>query len=323
MVDASPSKTNRIARIEKLLLSTSVDVDALRAACWSGVPPHLRPTVWRILSGFSKMDSLIRKRGEYATQLVSSYYHDDPNKRTAEEEAMWHQIEIDIPRTCPGEPFFQNKRVSVAMQRILYIWALKHPASGYVQGINDLITPFLSVFVKEIAENPNDIQDENTWMQIEADTYWCFTKFADPLSEHYTFAQPGIQKMVFKLEELIKRLDQKLHHHIVETCQIQFLQFGFRWCNCLLMRELPHQLSIRLFDTYLSEGPHFVVLHVYVCAALLMKFGPMCLDLDFTELVMFLQNLPTKQWTAADIDVLLSQAFVWKSAFEGSPNHYH
>lgn len=268
------------------------------------------------------MESLNRKRTEYATQLVPSYYHDESTKRSPDEETMWHQISIDIPRTCPGEPFFQNKRVAQAMQRILYIWALKHPATSYVQGINDLMTPFLSVFGKETAETPCDIVDEQTWMQVEADTYWCFTKFADPLAEHYTFAQPGIQKMVFKLEELIKRLDAKLHHHIVVECQVQFLQFGFRWCNCLLMREWPHALSVRLFDTYLCEGPHFVSLHVYVCAALLMKFASQCMELDFTELVMFLQNLPTKNWTLSEVDLLLSQAFVWKTAFENSPSHY-
>ena len=34
-------------------------------------------------------------------------------------------------------------------ERILYIWALKHPASGYVQGINDLVTPFFVVFLSQ------------------------------------------------------------------------------------------------------------------------------------------------------------------------------
>lgn len=35
-------------------------------------------------------------------------------------------------------------------ERILYIWAMRHPASGYVQGINDLVTPFFVVFLQEI-----------------------------------------------------------------------------------------------------------------------------------------------------------------------------
>lgn len=34
-------------------------------------------------------------------------------------------------------------------ERILFIWAIRHPASGYVQGINDLVTPFFIVFVCE------------------------------------------------------------------------------------------------------------------------------------------------------------------------------
>lgn len=29
----------------------------------------------------------------------------------------------------------------------MYIWAIRHPASGYVQGINDLVTPFFVVFL--------------------------------------------------------------------------------------------------------------------------------------------------------------------------------
>lgn len=33
------------------------------------------------------------------------------------------------------------------MERILYIWAIRHPASGYVQGINDLLTPLYVVFL--------------------------------------------------------------------------------------------------------------------------------------------------------------------------------
>jgi hypothetical protein len=38
------------------------------------------------------------------------------------------------------------------VERILYIWAIRHPASGYVQGINDLVTPFLIVFLQDHVE---------------------------------------------------------------------------------------------------------------------------------------------------------------------------
>jgi hypothetical protein len=39
--------------------------------------------------------------------------------------------------------------IAQMLTRVLYIWALHHPASGYVQGINDLLTPFIAVFLSE------------------------------------------------------------------------------------------------------------------------------------------------------------------------------
>jgi TBC1 domain family member 2 len=36
---------------------------------------------------------------------------------------------------------------------------------------------------------------------------------------------------------------------------------------------------------------------------------------------MFLQSLPTKGWTEKDIELLLSEAFIWQSLFKGSSAH--
>lgn len=43
--------------------------------------------------------------------------------------------------------------------------------------------------------------------------------------------------------------------------------------------------------------------------------------MDFQEIMMFLQSLPTKQWTEKDIELLLSEAFIWQSLFKGSAAH--
>ena len=44
---------------------------------------------------------------------------------------------------------------------------------------------------------------------LEADSFWCFSKLMDGIQENYTFAQPGIQKKVAALKELISRIDGK------------------------------------------------------------------------------------------------------------------
>ena len=90
--------------------------------------------------------------------------------------------------------------------------AIRHPASGYVQGINDLATPFLVVFLSEYLEgyvetwSMTDLPPEKM-LDVEADCYWCLTKLLDGMQDHYTFAQPGIQRLVFKLKELVARID--------------------------------------------------------------------------------------------------------------------
>ena len=61
---------------------------------------------------------------------------------------VYRQIAIDVPRMSPLVGLFQQRCVQEMVERILYIWAIRHPASGYVQGINDLVTPFLMVFLQ-------------------------------------------------------------------------------------------------------------------------------------------------------------------------------
>ena len=94
----------------------------------------------------------------------------------------------------------------------LFPRAIRHPASGYVQGINDLVTPFLVVFLSEYLEGSmdnwsiTDLSPEKI-SNVEADCYWCLSKLLDGMQDHYTFAQPGIQRLVFKLKELVRRID--------------------------------------------------------------------------------------------------------------------
>lgn len=58
-----------------------------------------------------------------------------------------------------------------------------------------------------------------------------------------------------------------------------------------------------------------------MCAALLVKWSAKLVTMDFQEIMMFLQSLPTKDWTEADIELLLSEAFIWQSLFKGSSAH--
>jgi hypothetical protein len=83
----------------------------------------------------------------------------------------------------------------------------------------------------------------------------------------------------------IKRIDKKLHDHLINE-NITFMQFAFRWMNCLLMRELELNCIVRLWDTYLSETNRgFDDFHVYVCASFLTSVWAQLKTLEFQDLV--------------------------------------
>lgn len=70
-----------------------------------------------------------------------------------------------------------------------------------------------------------------------------------------------------------------------------------------------------------AEETGFSQFHLYVCAAFLVKWSEQLMKMNFQEILMFLQALPTREWTEKDIELLLSEAFIWQSLFRGSRAH--
>ncbi|XP_075218943.1 TBC1 domain family member 22 [Lycorma delicatula] len=328
---SSESDTGKMAKFQALLDTALLNLNELRQLSWSGIPTEIRPNTWRLLAGYlpasleRRQQALERKRLDY-WNLVKQYY--DTKERDETYQDTYRQIHIDIPRMSPLIALFQQKTVQEMFERILFIWAIRHPASGYVQGINDLVTPFFVVFLQEVLKSGEDLDSlevsslpKHKQDTIEADSFWCLSKFLDGIQDNYIFAQLGIQQKVNQLKELIQRIDGTLHKHL-QKHGIDYLQFSFRWMNNLLTRELPLRCSIRLWDTYLAEADSFASLHKYVCAAFLRHWRQqLLLEKDFQGLMLMLQNLPTQNWTDAEIGMLVAEAYRLKYTFADAPNH--
>lgn len=320
----------KVQKFQAVLDAENVDLNALRKLSWNGVPTEFRAMVWQLLLGYlptnkgRRETALARKRKEYVDS-IPMYFDVADNERTVQEGETLRQILVDLPRTNPGIPYFHQPAMQKAMERILYIWATRHPASGYVQGMNDLLTPLLIVnmcpYVDDVMRADIGALDPQTVLNVEADSYWCLTKLLDNIQDHYTSSQPGLQRMVLRLEDLITRIDQELHHHF-EAESLQYMQFAFRWMNCLLLRELPLRAILRVWDTYLSEDRGgFENFHVYVCTVLLKTFKDKLMTMQFQDILMFLQEIPTSDWGEEEVEPILSQAFILSTLFEDSPSH--
>mmetsp|Transcript_11363 Transcript_11363/g.33460 ORF Transcript_11363/g.33460 Transcript_11363/m.33460 type:complete len:510 (-) Transcript_11363:40-1569(-) len=284
---------------------------------------------------------------------------------TAEVDAeVLRQVRKDVPRTVPDLALFREPRMQSRLERALYVWSHRNPAAGYVQGMNDLAVPFFIAFLKgyhhqrqsEDDADGKDSEEEECLDEdgaagaldsraprraledvpdavlddVEADVYWCLSRLLSGMQDHYTHAQPGIIRMIRHLEDVLTAIDPDLSDHFQRT-GVEVLHFAFRWMNCLLVRELPLNCVLRLFDSYLSEedAAGRDELHVYVCAAMLVRYSSRLRSMEHDDLLEGLtqpstsgedegSGLPLGEITCSDVEVMLGQAHVWRTTFGGS-----
>ncbi|KAG0682575.1 GTPase-activating protein [Pichia californica] len=315
-------------KIVKALTKSNFEISELKKQSWSGIPSSLRSLVWQILVGYlptntnTRTSVLNRKRKDYINSITRLF-------RSDKDQSLWHQIKIDVLRTNPSIKLYSFETTHRSLEKILYLWSIRHPASGYVQGINDLVTPFFQVFLNHylsINININEFDPKCLPKEllniIEADTYWCLTKVLDTIQDNFIHEQPGIIRQITELKNLIKRDEPLLALHF-ENENLDFIQFAFRWMNCMLMREFKLNLIIRMWDTYLSDFPTgFSQFHIYVCCAFLRRFSDYLMEMEFQDIIMFLQDTSkTLDWTEDDIEMMLSEAYVWQSLYENAAAH--
>ena len=337
----SPKNSKIIKKINQICSQDFILIEELRNVCWNGIPTDeslIRAECWKILLGLYplkkelKQSSFQRKKDEYIDmcEVYKNALSNPDEVMNDEELKTYRQIQKDIPRTMPESSLFQNDKVQFMLTRVLYIWSLRHPASGYVQGFNDLCIPFFIVYFLEKFPNKNidtilklnneefKTLSEDTLTELETTIYYSLTKLLDRIQTNYTHNQPGITKMIKKMELIVEKVDPKLYDYLKQF-EIDYVQFCFRWMNCFLIREFPVKLILRLWDTYFSEEKGFSEFHLYVCACLLLTFSEKLKAMtEFQELIVFLQNLPTANWRIEDMDMLLAKSYSIKMLYSNS-----
>ncbi|KAG8844891.1 GTPase-activating protein [Serendipita sp. 405] len=97
-------KAQKRQKFVDCLTAENVDIAVLRKLAWSGIPEELRPISWMLLLGYIPLSAatrntvLSRKREEYENLVRLTFARGTEGL----DQQIWHQIEIDVPRTRPG-----------------------------------------------------------------------------------------------------------------------------------------------------------------------------------------------------------------------------
>lgn len=328
-------QAKKIRTFAGLLSNPVVNLERIRDISWAGIPDQFRPTIWRLFLDYEPVNAALRvqtlehKRADYFDCLQRVFGESQRHLWTSAQKQTQTQILRDLPRT--HVTLLRSQRVQDLFERVLFVWAVRHPASGYVQGMNDLLQPFFFVFLSQFAdvENCFDLSDltdidfipDEKLREVEADSFWCFSKLLDGLQDLYTKDQPGLYKMLNSLQNVIQKVDPKLAAWISQE-EIEYQEFAFRWMNCLLVREFPMPLVLRLWDMYLSNHSKISVTHVFVCAAMMTTLSERLVGVPHAEFVMKIQQIDPKEWKMDDMDMIIAQAFVYESKFSQSSSHF-
>ncbi|CAD8168752.1 unnamed protein product [Paramecium pentaurelia] len=314
----------RIEQFEIILEQQIIDLEQLKQLTWRGAPQVYRAKVWKLILKYippnhMSQTSVIQKKRQDYIQYIKNYY-EQIHERDENEERIKTMISNVVLRTQPDYQLFRDPKIQKLLKRLLFIWSQRHPMSSYVQGINDIASPLIAVFLNEYVRvdfNKFDVPPDfhklpdDIFLDMEADIYWCLCKIIENIQDYFIHNQSGVSLACEKINNILSFIDPTILDYFQQQ-QIDFNHFAFRWVICLLVREFPLYLAIRILDTYLSEGDNMANLHIYTVSNLILKCGLEMKNKNMGEAVIFLQNLPTKDWTELDIEMLLQEAYVFK-----------
>jgi len=275
---------------------------------YGGIDPLIRGEVWRFLLLLFPWDSTQEQRQQILQEKRKRYYEWKSIWKLIFREKEWkfsklydraHAIEKDVLRTDRSESFFAKKPAKndleelatenlpnvnddnvrydnsnlVLLNDILLTYVLFNFDLGYVQGMNEFLSPILF-----------NVQDE-------ADSFWCFKGLMDFMGRNFRKDQKGMHMQLDQLLQLLQLFDRPLYCYF-EQHNCLNLFFCFRWLLIWFKREFSFDDIQILWDVLWSNylSPNF---HLFVALGLLLRHRKTFMDssLEFDDIVKFINDL--------------------------------
>ncbi len=122
----------------------------------------------------------------------------------------------------------------------------------------------------------------------EHDIFYCFDSFMNKIMNRVSIGLE-LNQSVGKLMTLFRCTQIDLYRYF-EQEEVEPNDWANPWIRYMLSRELPMSVVCRLYDQYFATDDFD--LHYYVCLAILQHFQEELMELDYSEIRLFLRFLP-------------------------------
>ncbi|XP_064532302.1 TBC1 domain family member 16 isoform X3 [Pseudopipra pipra] len=219
-----------------------------KAIFFGGIDISIRGEVWPFLLHYYSYESTSEEREALRLQKRKEYFEIQEKRLSMtpdEQKDFWRQVQFtvdkDVVRTDRSNQFFRgedNPNVET-MRRILLNYAVFNPATGYSQGMSDLVAPLLA-----------EILDES-------DTFWCFVGL--------------MQNTIFISSPRDEDMEKQLHLCALGEDGLQML-FCHRWILLCFKREFPEAEALRMWEACWAhyQTDYF---HLFICVAIVVIYG--------------------------------------------------
>lgn len=153
---------------------------------------------------------------------------------------LWtlHRIVVDVVRTDKHLEFYNEGKNSARMSDILAVYAWVDPATGYCQGMSDLLSPFIVLF------------------DIDADAFWCFESLLKRVRDNFQMDGPiRVMKQLEAMSKILEVTDADMLKHLVLVGADNFL-FAFRMLLVHFRRELSFPEALYMWEMMWAADFH-------------------------------------------------------------------
>lgn len=99
---------------------------------------------------------------------------------------------------------------------------------------------------------------------------------------------------------------------------LDYKYFKFSICICIL---LVSRCNTHIYSDTCSKCCNQIRFLCFNSLPIVFQWSHKLQTLEFQEMVMFLQHLPTQAWTHHELEMVLSRAYMWHTMFNSSPSH--
>ena len=241
------------------IVGSSISFNDVRIqASRRGISRDLRPLLWPQLLDvlpFSKDTSSVLKDRIDEYQKVREQWRTMSSfqlTRRTELRSAFQTIRMDVRRTnIPAG--VEEKAVKEMMTSILRTYAVWNFNIRYTQGLNDLLLPFIYVFLT------SNMYDKEA---VEALSFWCFASFSEKIESPLivTSIDTVLQDDLPFVLELLKIHDEKTHNWIIDS-DMGDMNFVVSSYMLAFRRSLEEDSLERAWDSIMSaDDPHLFLM---------------------------------------------------------------